>query len=213
VHCIVSGGGISNNRWQHAPRAKNNFLYPTKAMAKVYRAIYLKGLQRLIAEKKLKIVGIDVEEIIKTVVQKEWVVYAKAPFGGPSQVLNYLANYSHKVAIANNRILKEKEGNTTFRYKDYSDGNKTKTMTLSNEEFIRRFEQHILPKSFGKIRSYGYLANRGRATKVEVLRASLQLQRLPEKIKTPWQIRLLVGTGKPFNRCEVCGENSLVDST
>ena len=91
---------------------------------------------------------------------KDWVVYAKPPFGGPAQVLKYLARYTHRVAISNSRLLELRDGRVTFRYKDYADDHRQKTMTLDAEEFLRRFVQHVLPKGFVKIRHYGLLANR-----------------------------------------------------
>jgi hypothetical protein len=105
--------------------------------------------------------------------QKDWVVYAKRPFGGPAQVLKYLARYTHRVAISNSRLLKMDDGHVTFRYKDYADDHRQKTMTLSAEEFLRRFVQHVLPRGFVKVRHYGLLANRHRAEKLKLARRLL----------------------------------------
>src|SRR5439155_12812124 len=105
--------------------------------------------------------------------QKDWVVYAKRPFGGPEQVLKYLARYTHRVAISNQRLLSLAEGRVTFRYQDYADDHRSKTMTLSAEEFLRRFVQHVLPKGFVKVRHYGLLAPRGRDARMAVCRRLL----------------------------------------
>jgi hypothetical protein len=100
-------------------------------------------------------------------------VYAKRPFGGPEQVLKYLARYTHRVAISNSRLLKLEEGRVTFRYKDYAEDGQQKTLTLDAVEFLRRFVQHILPKGFMKIRHYGLLASRGRTAKLKECRRLL----------------------------------------
>ena len=112
-------------------------------------------------------------ELVRLLYKKDWVVYSKAPFGGAAQVLKYLARYTHRVAISNNRLLKLEEGQVTFRYKDYAADRQQKTMTLSAEEFLRRFVQHVLPRGFVKIRHYGLLANRQRADKLHDCRRLL----------------------------------------
>ena len=105
--------------------------------------------------------------------RQEWVVYAKPPFGGPEQVLKYLARYTHRVAISNQRLLSLEDGQVTFRYKDYADSHRSKTMTLSGEEFLRRFVQHVLPRGFVKIRHYGLLAPRRRNERLALCRRLL----------------------------------------
>ena len=166
IHCIVSGGGITgDNTWKEAAKSTWLFLFPVKAMSIVYRAKFLQGLQQMIAKKEVTLPGdIDSKQLFNLLYQKDWVVYAKAPFGGPHAVIEYLGRYTHKVAISNHRIcsINDEEGSVTFDYKDYADGNRQKQMTLAGSEFIRRFEQHILPERFTKIRTYGYLANRNR---------------------------------------------------
>ena len=110
---------------------------------------------------------------LATVAHTEWVVYAKAPFGGPKQVLEYLGRYTHRVAISNNRLLEFSEGAVTFAWKDYRHESKNKTMRLDAHEFIRRFLLHVLPSGFQRIRSYGFLANRYRQVKIELCRKLL----------------------------------------
>src|SRR5262249_54430427 len=108
-----------------------------------------------------------------SLVAQDWVVYAKRPFGGPEQVLKYLARYTHRVAISNSRLLELRDGRVTFRYKDYADGHRQKTMTLAADEFLRRFVQHVLPKGFVKVRHYGLLANAQRQARLAVCRRLL----------------------------------------
>jgi Putative transposase len=110
-------------------------------------------------------------ELFRKLWQKKWVAYAKAPFGGPQTVIEYLGRYTHKVAISNHRIcgINEADDTVTFRYKDYGDQNRQKQMTLSTAEFVRRFAQHILPKGFTKIQTYGYLGNRNRKQRINAV--------------------------------------------
>lgn len=127
----------------------------------------------------------------------------------PLQVVEYLSRYTHKIAISNNRILSDDAGTVTFKYKDYADKNMPKTMTLSKQEFLRRFEQHILPKHFCKIRTTGYLANRGRTERLKIICALMQIPPHPAKIKTPWQVRLLEQFKVVFNECPCCRKQTL----
>ncbi len=172
LHCIISGGGIVKNKsnlsWKNATRNKDDFLFPVKAMAIVFRAKYLQTLKKLVADKKIALPpDFDLTQLVNLLFKKDWVVYTKKPFGGPQQVIEYLGRYTHKVAISNNRIksIDTITDTITFDYKDYKEDSQIKQMQLHAAEFIRRFEQHILPKYFTKIRSYGYLSNRNRKTK------------------------------------------------
>lgn len=192
VHCIVSGGGIRQGKAQALwiPAKKNDwrFLFPVKAMNKVFRALYLEGLKRLLATQSVAAPSkVDILCLIKQLYLKDWVVYAKAPFGGPQQVIEYLGRYTHKVAISNHRIREVDASNkmVTFCYKDYAQNGTTKQMTLAATEFIRRFKQHILPADFTKIRSYGYLANRGRQQRITSVIQQLQLPPHPVPIQVP----------------------------
>ena len=218
VHCIVSGGGVVTNknkslRWVHAKGNQFNFIFPVKAMAIVYRAKYLEGLKKMVAsgavtaEERYNIIA-----TIKTLYNKHWVVYAKKPFGGPEQVINYLSRYTHKVAITNDRIKTVDENNdkVTFAYKDYASNGIQKQMQLGAQEFIRRFEQHILPKYFTKIRSYGYLSNRNRQTNITTIVHSMKLPPHPLKVIVPWQVRLQERFSIIYNQCPHCNERSLV---
>ena len=213
IHCIVSGGGITpDNNWKQATGNKGRFLFPVKAMSIVYRAKFLEGLKQLIKSKAvIPPANLDIQALINILYRKEWVVYAKAPFGGPHTVIAYLGRYTHKVAISNHRIvhINEQTDTVTFEYKDYADQNKQKQMTLEGGEFIRRFRQHILPERFTKIRTYGYLANRNRRQRINEVLGKLKLPLHPGQVKVPVQVMLREKYGININQCPCCNENSL----
>jgi hypothetical protein len=173
VHCVVTGGGLSCNakgavdaspRWLSC---RPGFFLPVRVLSRVYRGKFLAGLRALAAQ------GTVVLPELGPLYAKDWVVYAKPPFGGPEQVLKYLARYTHRVAISNHRLVKLEKGQVTFRYKDYADSRKEKLLTLSAEEFLRRFVLHVLPKGFMKIRHYGLLASRQREARLRQARRLL----------------------------------------
>jgi hypothetical protein len=215
IHAIVSGGGISAAaKWKEARKNKGRFLFPVKAMSVVYRARFLEGLRALLVKGLVTPpAGMDTGALFDTLYAKPWVVYAKAPFGGPEEVIEYLGRYTHKVAISNHRITAisegEGEGTVSFRYKDYRQGGKQKEMTLGAAEFIRRFSQHILPKSFTKIRMYGYLSNRGRTRRISEVLRHLKLPQHPAAVGVPVAVRLLERYGMHTGRCPCCGECTL----
>jgi hypothetical protein len=182
IHCIVSGGGIdTNQRWKEAVKAKHKFLFPTKAVAQVYRAYFLKHLQQQIDKSIVTMTEQQHKDwlTLRTALyEMDWIVDFREPMAGPAQVLEYLGRYTHKVAISNHRIKGiDMDNNVTFDYKDYTDHGKKKSMTLSGEEFLRRYEQHILPAGFCKIRHYGYLGNYKRKERVNSI---LQQMKLPQ---------------------------------
>ena len=175
LHCIVPGGGINaNGLWQQQLRS-NKYLFAVKALSKVFRAKYVQ---------QLRAGSIDDKQLIESLFQKDWVVYAKRPFGGPQQVIEYLGRYTHKVAISNHRIQTVTDNEVSFSYKDYKDSGATKLMTLSNEEFIRRFAQHILPHRFVRIRHYGILSSTWKRGKLQALQNSLKVIRKAAPVKT-----------------------------
>jgi len=182
VHCIVPSGGLSKDgRWINPSKGNQQFLFPVNAMKKVYKAFFLRRLWELIKQLKLKSPKgfAQSKSKLKTfrnaLYQKEWVVYTKKPFSGARNVVNYLARYSHRVAITNHRITNIDEQQVSFTYKDYKDQAKTKTMILSGEEFLSRFSMHILPHGFRKIRQFGFSANACKAKKLNQARTALQL--------------------------------------
>ena len=184
VHCVVTGGGLSCNargEVEASPRwvsCRPGFFLPVRVLSRVYRGKFLAGLRALHAQGKLTLPSLLQDPAsftawLSPLYAKEWVVYAKPPFGGPEQVLKYLARYTHRVAISNHRLVKLEDGRMTFRYKDYADSRKEKLLTLSAEEFLRRFVQHVLPKGFMKIRHYGLLSSRQREVRLHLARRLL----------------------------------------
>jgi hypothetical protein len=187
VHCVCTGGGLAcdergdidvSPKWRSC---RPGFFLPVRVLSRIFRGKYLARLRRLHAEGKLilpkrRAALADATAFVcwlTPLYRKDWVVYAKRPFGGPAQVLKYLARYTHRVAISNARLVQLEDGHVTFRYKDYADAHRQKTMTLSAEEFLRRFVQHVLPKGLVKIRHYGLLAHRHRADKLALSRRLL----------------------------------------
>ena len=175
LHCIVPGGGIDHKgKWKQQLRS-DKFLFAVKALSKVYRAKYVQQLRSK---------GIDDKALIESLFAKQWVVYAKRPFGGPQQVIKYLGRYTHKVAISNHRIMHADEATVSFSYKDYREGSTQKQMTLSNAEFVRRFAQHILPPRFVRFRHYGILSSTWKRGRLQALQASLYVQRKQQPLNT-----------------------------
>ena len=153
----------------------NKYLFAVKALSKVFRAKYVQRLRQS---------GIEDKQLLESLFQNDWVVYAKRPFGGPVQVIEYLGRYTHKVAISNHRIQTVTDKEVSFSYKDYKAGGAVKLMTLSNEEFTRRFAQHILPHRFVRIRHYGILSSTWKRGKLQQLQSSLMVVRKAAAVKT-----------------------------
>jgi hypothetical protein len=169
VHLIIPGGGIAaSGCWKHT-KNKGRYLFPVKAMSTVFKNKYMEGFLQMLKAENLPAgqAGKNIEPSLReTLYKKSWIVYAKPPFGGPAQVIEYLGRYTHKVAISNHRIVSTNDDKISFRYKDYrsigtgnADNSQQKTMTLEATEFLRRFCLHILPRGFRKIRYYGFMAN------------------------------------------------------
>ncbi len=187
VHGVVTGGGLSCNAdgvLDDAPRwlsCRPGFFLPVRVLSRVFRGKFLDGLRTALARGKLRFPGrlaawagpTAFASRLAPLAGKEWVVYSKPPFGGPAQVLKYLARYTHRAALSNSRLVALEGGRVTFGYKDYADDHKHKTMTLSAEEFLRRFVQHVLPRGFVKVRHYGLLANRFREERLHRCRRLL----------------------------------------
>lgn len=182
IHCVIPGGGISANRdsWIHP---KYPFFLPVKALAKVFRGKFVAGLRRAHRKKRLTCAGsiqhlVDAKyfaAFLRTLFRQDWIVYAKPAFGGPEQVIRYLGRYTHRVAISNHRLVTFDGDHVTFRWRDYAGGNKTKMMTVSADEFIRRFMLHVLPKGFVRIRHFGVMANYNRSESIALCRKLLAM--------------------------------------
>ena len=181
LHCVVPGGGIGLDGACWVGCRKQSFLLPVEVLGCRFRNVFLLYLKKAFQEGKLRFHGemaglakpAAFEILCRRAKKIKWVVFAKAPFGGPEQVLKYLARYTHRVAISNGRLLSMEDGRVTFAYKDYSDGSQSKVMRLEAMEFIRRFLLHILPRGFVRIRQLGFLANRARGKKLELCRILL----------------------------------------
>jgi hypothetical protein len=169
IHCVIPAGGLSpdHTRWIH-PRYP--FLVPVKVLSRVFRGKFVAGLKKCFCQGELIFAGSlqplsdpkAFASFLRTLFPQDWVVYAKPPFGGPERVLRYLARYTRHVAISNHRLLAFENNQVTFRWKDYTHGNKKRKMTLSSEEFLRRFLLHVLPRGFVRIRFFGFLPPRRR---------------------------------------------------
>jgi hypothetical protein len=180
VHGVVTGGGLSCDRAgkvEAAPRwvaCRPGFFLPVRVLSRVFRGKFLAGLRTAIDAGDVRLPAALADAAWwSSLYAKEWVVYSKRPFGGPEQVLKYLARYTHRVAISNARLLELRGGRVTFRYQDYADAHQQKTMTLDAVEFLRRFVQHVLPRGFVKIRHYGLLANAQREVRLALCRRFL----------------------------------------
>jgi Putative transposase len=170
LHCVIPAGGLSpdGTQWIH-PRYP--FFLPVHVLSRVFRGKFVAGLKRRFQQRQLTFAGTlqplanekAFRSFLRPLFRQNWVVYAKPPFGGPHHVLGYLARYTHRVAITNHRLVAFQRDQVSFRWKDYAHGNKKRMMTLSSQEFLRRFLLHVLPRGFVRIRSFGFLANRRRA--------------------------------------------------
>lgn len=215
IHCIVSGGGVnSEGKWIEGKRTNGKFLFPRRAMELMYKAYFLKRLKSLLGNGDLIISDNFDCKIIEDLEFKKWNVYAKAPFGGPAQIIEYLGRYTHKVAITSHRITEISDTTITFKYKDYKDSSKVKSMTLLLEEFVRRIELHILPYKYVKIRHAGYLCHRGKNDRIADLYQQLKLPPPMPKVTMSTGLTILIKTGIDITLCKKCntGKMILLDS-
>jgi len=183
IHCVVPSGGLAPGRTQWIPGSATFFL-PVPVLRQVFRGKFIDGLQQAFTQKRLNFSGLiqhlaeakSFAEFLRKLHREEWVVYTKPSFGGPEQVLRYLGRYTHRVAISNHRLIAFDGDHVTFRWKDYAHGNKKRKMTLSAEEFARRFLLHVLPKGFVRIRHFGFMANSQRTASLELCRQLLDME-------------------------------------
>jgi hypothetical protein len=202
LHCVVPAGGYTkDNRWQDT-RGNSAFLFPVKAMSTVFRAKYMSCIRERFNRFHIDALHKSLRDLLFS---KSWVVYAKRPFGGPEQVIEYLGRYTHKIAISNHRLKSIDDSNVSFSYKDYRENGKKKILTLQRMEFVRRFSLHILPKRFVRIRHYGILSSTAKRGKFENVKASL-------KVRVKKQKRKPVPERKVYNPsvCSVCKKESMV---
>ncbi len=219
VHCVVPGGGLSldSNRWMPS---RSKFFLPVRVLSRLYRRLFLAFLNQAFREGRLVFHGslaqLQNKEAFRHHLagarQVEWVVYAKPPFGGPEQVVAYVGRYTHRVALSNSRLVKLEDGKVSFRWKDYREGNAQKVLTLEAHDFIGRYLQHILPKRFVRIRSYGLLSTRNRPTKLAKCRELLNTP-AHAPVTSDWKDLLKKLTGKSIDECRICkhGQMKIVE--
>lgn len=226
VHIVVTGGGLNESQTRWIP-ARNNFLVPVRALSKKFRGKFIHSLIKAFKERRLVVPDHDdppqaqdkFHRLMRRLSRQKWVVYSKAPFGGPEQVFRYIGLYTHKVAISNHRLVQMADGKVTFLARDNSSPGKKRTVTLTGPEFMRRFLLHILPKGFVKIRHYGLMSPRNAKTKLQEARRLIeqaQTDAVAHKSDGPshkdqapkratWQELYLRITGIDLMKCPVCG--------
>jgi Putative transposase/Transposase zinc-binding domain len=222
LHCVVPGGGLSPDGSRWIPCRKGFFL-PVRVLSRLFRRLFLEVLEKAFDDGQLKFFSSlqqlqDRKAFLRHLAplrKNEWVVYAKKPFAGPQQVLDYVGRYTHRVAISNNRILNIQHVQVTFRYKDYRNGSQQKTMSLSADEFIRRFLLHVLPEGFHRIRYYGFLGNRYRKEKLERCRHLLGMVPLQpdspiEAAELDYRDRYQALTGSSLWECPACHRGRMI---
>lgn len=216
VHCVVPGGGpsLDGTRWI---ACRPGFFLPVRVLSRLFRRLFLEQLQAAFEAGALGFFGAlaglaepaAFARRLRELRQVEWVVYAKPPFGGPAQVLAYLGHYTHRVAIANSRLVSVTDTDVAFRWRDYRHHGKSKVMSLEPQEFIRRFLLHTLPDGFHRIRHYGFLANVHRAGKLALCRKLLDAQPQEpdaEQIEDAAPLQ-------PRDRCPCCGGTMIILAT
>jgi len=218
LHCVVAGGGLApdGTRWIACRR---NFFLPVRVLARLFRRLFLAALQKAFDAARLTFYGALAPLRDRAVFLRQlaaarkidWVVYAKPPFAGPEQVLAYVARYTHRIAISNERLISVADGTVRFRWRDYRHGDRRRTMTLTADEFIRRFLLHVLPGGFQRIRYYGLLANRRRDLKLARCRQLLAAQPLSARAEaSDYRHRYEEITGASLIDCPACHRGCMV---
>lgn len=191
VHCIIPGGGFSLDGRRWVGVRKGSFLFAVKVLSRHFRTLVTNAIRHAYLTGQLNLPdsiaadGTALDLILAQSCKTDWHVYLKPPFGGPEHVLGYLAAYTHRIAIANSRLLAFDGEHVSFSWRDYSDGNARKSITLDTDEFIRRFLMHVVPRGFVRIRYYGFLANRVRAASIEKARELIGSRRQPRPRPLP----------------------------
>jgi hypothetical protein len=212
IHCIVTGGGLSDSKDKWIS-SKNKFLFPIKVLGSLFCGKFLSYLEKEYFNKSLKtnLSKKDFKKLLDLLYQKNWVVYSKPPFKRPETVFEYLARYTHRIAISNHRIIAIKDDHVLFKWRDYADNNKEKVMSLHAHEFIRRFLLHVLPKGFVKIRHYGLFCNRNRKQLLTTVRTILKVTHESHiKNVESWKELYLRITGNDIDFCPVCKNGTMI---
>jgi len=220
LHCVVPGGGLSpdGQRWVSC---RPNFFLPVRVLSHLFRRLFLQSLQQAFDSGKLQFFNAleslrerrTFLQLVNRMKACEWVVYAKSPFAGPQQVLDYVGRYTHRVAISNHRLLDIENHQVRFEWKDYRDGGQVKTMTLPADEFIRRFLLHVLPDGLQRIRYYGLLGNRHRKEKLELCRRLLGMPASAEPTDPTvrdYRDRYEQLTGDSLHQCPQCKQGRML---
>ena len=216
LHCVIPGGALSKDG--SFIQVKNGYIFPVKALSVVFRSKFVDLLEKAYDKGKLIFPGNTAiysnpfifKGLILSLLQINWVVYAKKPFAGPEQVLDYLGRYTHKVAITNNRILSINDGEVTFSYKDRQNHNESRQMPVPASEFIRRFLLHVLPDGFMRIRAYGFLANRSKRSKLPLCRKALNVEAVIGAISRSTKEIILEITGEDITLCPKCKKGRML---
>jgi Putative transposase/Transposase zinc-binding domain len=217
VHCVVPGGGLSPDRSQWIA-CRPGFFLPVRVLGRLFRAKFLSFLHDAYDRRQISFHGQQryledptiFQQMVTALKEKNWVVYAKPPFGGPEVVLKYLARYTHRVAISNYRLIAIEDGKVHFYWKDYADGNQQKTMALEGVEFLRRFLLHVVPSGFMRIRHFGFLAHGHRAEKLALCRRLLNVGQ-PSDTESAAQLAIDQSTTEAaVDLCPACKEGRLV---
>ena len=216
VHAVIAAGALSacGDRWISTGR---RFLFPVRALSKVFRGKFLDALTQLLIKGQLQLppqlsglaTTVGLKRWLRPLKRKPWIVYSKAPLAGPEKLLDYLGRYTHRVAISNHRLLSIDGGHVQFHWRDRADGDRRKIAKLPAVQFIRRFLYHVLPKGFMRIRHYGFLANRAKKQALARCRQQLNASEpppLPTKTVADWMLQL---TGTDINCCPQCGATLL----
>jgi hypothetical protein len=213
LHFLVPGGGIAPDGKSWVP-CRPGFFLPVQVLSSLFRGLFLRDLNQAFAAGKLNFFPAHrhlhepaaFRRYLAPAYNAKWVVYTKRPFAGPAQVLDYVGRYTHRVAISNNRLVSMDHGKVSFRWKDYRDDNRQKTMTLPGEEFIRRFLIHVLPDGFHRIRYFGFLGNGHRARKLALCRELLGMTpaRATADPPTDYRDRFEALTGQSLRECPRC---------
>jgi Putative transposase/Transposase zinc-binding domain len=217
IHCLVTGGALAPEEDRWIPTRRRQFLFPVKALARVFRGKYLDGLHHAFTQQRLTFAAGTAPlteparfgQWLATLSRQDWVVYAKPPFAGPQQVVAYLGRYTHRIALSNERLVALEDGMVHFRWRDYRQGNAVKVMALPVAEFIRRFLLHVLPRGFQRLRHYGVLGNRCRAQTLTACRRGLHVPPpLPRALETTGALLQRL-TGTDPQQCPQCRRGRL----
>ena len=218
LHCIIPAGVLTFDKTKWVT-ARDKYLFKVESLAKEFRKRYLYKLEKAYGQEKLCFMGRASDfadkkvfvQMINALKDKQWITYSKQPFGGPEHVLEYLGRYTHRVAITNNRILSIEGGEVTFNYRDRSDENKDKALTLKATEFIRRYLLHILPRGFMKIRYFGFLGHANKKVSIPLLRLLIDPEaKVAVKLSETVQEIMMRLTGVDLSLCPECGKGKMV---